>query len=144
MNELRHIEEHRQWIINLIVIVVSGAVAISGSIGFSIALVPISVLVFLLGVLGIFATLKLYERQIWYQSRLKLLINKIDIIHKELKLSELYSTHESMHKRRHVRHSWDESIRARFSSVRMHIIWIIFNVFVCLLGITIFILSLVL
>ncbi|WP_035987396.1 hypothetical protein [Leptolyngbya sp. KIOST-1] len=140
MNELRHVEEHRQWIINLIIIVVSGATAIGGSIGFSTASIPISILVIALGLFGIFATLKLYERQLWYQNRLKLLVEQLDDFQEGLELDQLYK-HEVNHKKRHGSLSWDESIRIKFSSVRMHMLWVIFNLLVCLLGIFMLLIS---
>lgn len=141
MNELRHVEEHRQWIINLIVVVVSGSAAIGSSIGFSIASIPISILVISLGLFGIFATLKLYERQLWYQSRLKMLIEQLDNFQEGLDLRELYAKHEIQHKQLNRSRSWDESIRIKFSSIRMHILWVIFNFFVCLLGIAMLVVS---
>jgi hypothetical protein len=130
MNELRHVEEHRQWIINLIVVVVSGSAAIGSSVGFSVASIPISILVISLGLFGIFATLKLYERQLWYQSRLKLLVEQLDNFQDGLDLKRLYERHEIQHKQRNKSRSWDESIRVKFSSIRMHILWITFNCFV--------------
>ncbi len=141
MNELRHVEEHRQWIINLIVVVVSGSAAIGSSVGFSIASVPISILVIALGLFGIFATLKLYERQLWYQNRLKMLVEQLDDFQEGLNLKQLYEKHEAQHRHRHKGNSWDESIRIKFSSIRMHILWITFNFFVCLLGIAMLVVS---
>ena len=141
MNELRHVEEHRQWIINLIVVVVSGAAAIGSSVGFSVASIPISILVISLGLFGIFATLKLYERQLWYQSRLKMLVEQLDNFQEGLDLRELYTKHETQHKQRNKSRSWDESIRIKFSSIRMHILWVTFNFFVCLLGISMLVVS---
>lgn len=141
MNELRHVEEHRQWIINLIVVVASGAAAIGSSIGFSLASVPISILVMSLGLFGIFATLKLYERQIWYQNRLKMLIEQLDNFQDGLELKQLYQRHEVQHKQRSTIQSWDASMRTSLSSVRMHVLWVTFNLFICLLGIAMFIIS---
>jgi len=141
MNELRHVEEHRQWIINLIIIVVSGATAIGGSIGFSAASIPISILVIALGIFGIFATLKLYERQLWYQNRLKVLVEQLDDFQKGLELNQIYEKHEIQHKKRFKYLSWDESIRIKFSSIRMHILWVVFNLLVCLLGISMLLIS---
>ncbi|MEO1208961.1 MAG: hypothetical protein AAFX78_05390 [Cyanobacteria bacterium J06638_20] len=139
MNELRHVEEHRQWIVNLIVVVASGAAAIGSGIGFGIASVPISLLVIVLGLFGIFATLKLYERQLWCQNRIKLLVVKLDQFQEGLELKRLYEIHELQHTRRYKKHSWDESLRIRFSSIRMHMLWVIFNFFVCFLGLAMFV-----
>ncbi|MGB3495946.1 MAG: hypothetical protein WBA57_24670 [Elainellaceae cyanobacterium] len=141
MNELRHVEEHRQWIINLIVVVASGATAIVSTIGFSSASIPISILVISLGLFGVFVTLKLYERQLWYQKRLNLLIEKLDESQEGLELEQLYKKHELQHKRYVKRDSWDASVRIKFSSIRMHILWVIFNLFVCLLGIAMLLIS---
>lgn len=143
MNELRHVEEHRQWIINLIVVVASGAAAIGSSVGFSGTSIPISILVVSLGLFGIFATLKLYERQLWYQNRLKMLIERLDNSQEGLDLLKLYAAHEVQHKQRTRSSSWDEAMRIKFSSVRMHVLWVTFNLFICLLGVAMLIISLV-
>ena len=142
MNELRHVEEHRQWIINLIVVVASGAAAIGSSIGFSSTSIPISILVMSLGLFGVFATLKLYERQIWYQNRLKMLIEQLDNFQEGLDLLKLYAAHEVQHKKRTRSSSLSKAIKIKFSSVRMHVLWVIFNLFICLLGVAMLIISL--
>lgn len=131
LDEIRHTENHRANITNIILIIVGGVLALLSNDKLDNQTLYVSVFLIFLGLFGVFVTRKLYERQKWYMGRVSDLYGRIDLLDKELKIQELYHNHELRHKRENK----------FYSKVRMNTLWTAVFLFVVVLGVILLIVS---
>lgn len=130
--EIRHNTDHRQGVTQFIFTIGAG-------IGFAATtdLIEISngekmvlgILAIGIGLLGMVFTRKLHERQRWYSGRLEKLYERLDKEQANLKIAELYKSHQEEH-----------AGKFKFlSKFRTNVLWMVIHFTVVLLGIGIII-----
>jgi hypothetical protein len=88
-DEIRHIENQRATLTNLIILIASAIVGLMVQKGLSRGFLPLAILLILLGIYGTAITLKLYERYNFLQTRLEHFYRRIDELHPNTKFLQI-------------------------------------------------------
>ena len=122
--EIRHIENQRATLANLIILIASAIVGLAVQQGLTRSFLPLIVLMILLGVYGIATTLKLHERYMFAQTRLEYYYERIDKMHPNAQFLGL-------------RRDADEKHRTQFprmTRLRVYYLWLTLYIAVSLMG----------
>jgi hypothetical protein len=87
--EIRHIENQRAAITNLVILVASASVGLASQKGLSISQPPLAGLIVFVGGYGLVSTAKLHERYRYLQARLDKFYEKIEILAPEAEFERL-------------------------------------------------------
>jgi len=85
----------------------------------------LTVWMILLGVYGIFTSMKLYERENYHRSRVRKLRGKLNNLYLDVDLEKLFKEIEQEHKQ----------VYPRLMALRLNNIWVAFHALIALLGI---------
>ena len=96
-DEVRHLEDQRVVIANLVILVSTAIVGLAMTREVSDELFPLSLLLLLVGVYGLAATAKLYERYLFELSRFSHLTARLGELHPGAQLLELRGAADSDH-----------------------------------------------
>jgi len=96
--EMRHIEDQRATITNIVIIITSAAIGFVVPQEPSWGLLSLPLLLILLGIYGAITTAKLYERHQFAQKRLDYWYKRIDELNPEAKFIELKEAADARHK----------------------------------------------
>jgi hypothetical protein len=131
-DEIRHVENQRATLTNLVILIASAVVGLMVQQGLSRGFLPLTILLVLLGIYGTAITLKMYERYSFLQIRLDHYYHRIDELHPNAQFLQIKKTAEDEHKL-HFR---------RLFGLRVHWLWIALHVAISLSGValTLFIL----
>lgn len=97
-DEVRHLEEQRVAIANLVILVSSAIVGLAMTREMTDELFPLSLVLLLVGVYGLAATAKLYERYLFELSRFSHFIARLSELHPSAQLLELRGAADSDHR----------------------------------------------
>lgn len=130
--EMRHIEDQRATITNIVIVVTSVVIGFLTQQTPTLGLLPVSVLLIMLGIYGTITTAKLYERHQFAQGRLDRWYKRIDELKPNAQFLLLRDVSDTEHKKKFP-----------MSKFRLHHLWIALHVAILLLGIgiTIFIIT---
>ena len=123
--EMRHIENQRATITNLIIVITSVIVGFAVQQKPTIELLPVTILLIILGLYGAFITGKLYERHQFAQNRLNYWYARIDELHPDAQFLQLRDIADAEHKSKYP----------RLVNFRLHRLWIALHIAIALLGI---------
>jgi len=101
--QVRHLENQRATVTNLIVIIASAILGFIVQQGLSIEILPVSLLLIVLGVYGALASEKYYERIILCIKRSTVFRDQIDKIHPKMNLAQIMKDYSLQHKERFPR-----------------------------------------
>lgn len=87
--EIRHIENQRVAITNLVILVASAAVGLIAQKEFILSRPPMAILIIFVGSYGVVSTSKLHERYRYLQARLDRFYSRIDVLAPEAEFSNL-------------------------------------------------------
>jgi len=124
---MRHIENQRATITNIVILIVSAILGFIVEKKFSPDLFPLSLLLVILGVYGAITTAKLYERHQFAQARLDHWYKHIDKLHPDAQILHLRDISDAEHRKQYP----------RIAKLRLHRLWIILHVAIALLGIVV-------
>lgn len=130
--EIRHTENQRATLTNLIILIASAVLGLFVQWGLSKAFIPLAILLILLGLYGAAITLKLYERYNFLQNRLYLFYNKINDLHPNAEFLKLRADADAKHKEQFP----------KLSRMRVHQLWLTIHAAISIAGIVITILIL--
>jgi hypothetical protein len=122
-DEVKHIENQRAAIANIVILVSSAIVGLFVTQEKAGDLFPLSLIILLVGAYGLAATAKLYERYLFELSRFSLLVEKLDELHPNVRLSELREAADRGHRARHSLVS-----RVSISKIWLSLHWVIIAV----------------
>jgi hypothetical protein len=123
-DEIRHVENQRATLTNLIILIASAIVGLMVQKGLSKGFLPLAILLILLGIYGAAITLKLYERYNFLQTRLEHFYRHID---------ELYPNAKFLHLRR-VAEDEHKAQFPRLSKLKVHRLWLALHIAISLSG----------
>ncbi len=124
-NHVRHSEDQRATITNLIVIVVSVIQGVLTQTGFTKNALPLTILLVLLGFYGIVTTAKLHERSRFHIKRARKFRDRLDILCPDAHIKLLQQVADEEHQRQHP-------VLAK--RVRLSSLWLALHIFIALLG----------
>jgi len=124
-DEIRHTENQRATLTNLIILIASAIVGLIVQKGLGRGFLPLAILLILLGVYGAAMTLKLYERYNFLQTRLEHFYRYIDELHPNSKFLHLRSAAEVEHKGQFP----------KLAKVRVHHLWLALHVAISVSGV---------
>ena len=130
--EIRHTENQRATLTNLIILIASAVLGLFVQWGLSRGFIPLAVLLILLGLYGAAITLKLYERYNFLQSRLYLFYDKIDGLHPNAEFLRLRADADARHKGHFP----------KLSKMRVHQLWLTIHVAISVAGVVLTVLIL--
>jgi hypothetical protein len=130
--EMRHIENQRATITNMIIVISSFIVGYLAQRPLDLAMLPISLIMVFLGIYGIVITSKLYERHQFAQNRIDHWTKHIDKLHPKSNLLKLRSGADQEHAVQFP----------KMSKVKLNRLWIILHLTIMLVGIGITVLIL--
>jgi hypothetical protein len=122
--EMRHVENQRLAIANLILILAAGTIAFIAQKGFGQPSLVLSMLLIFLGAYGGIATLKLYERYHHSQNRLDHWYKKIDALNPGAQFLHLREEADKAHAKKF----------AFWNTIRVHWLWLAFHSAIGVLG----------
>ncbi len=125
-NHVRHSEDQRATITNLIVIVVSVIQGVLTQTGFTKNALPLTILLVLLGFYGMVTTAKLHERSRFHIKRARKFRDRLDTLCPDAQINLLQQVADEEHQRQHP-------ILAK--KVRLSRLWLALHIFIALLGI---------
>lgn len=123
--EIRHTENQRATLTNLVILVSSATLGFLVDRGPSAATYPLGGLLILLGGYGGAMTLKLYERFRFIQSRLDHLYRQLDELNPDARFLEWRANADNEHR----------LAFPRWSNVRVHHLWLALHLAIALAGI---------
>jgi len=125
-SEIRHIEDQRERIAGLVALISSGALGVMFVARPETSKIPIALLLVVAGTVGGVATEKLYERYRFLQSRLDHWYRTLDRLIPGAEFLAAREIADEEHKR---------GFRPRmFVHMRLHWIWLLFNISAIVLG----------
>ena len=126
-NHVRHSEDQRATITNLIVIVVSIIQGVLTQTGFAKNALPLTFLLIILGLYGVVTTAKLHERGRFHIKRARKFRERLDVLCPDAQIKLLQQVADEEHRSQHP-------ILAK--RVRLSSLWLILHGFIAILGIT--------
>jgi hypothetical protein len=123
-DEIRHTENQRATLTNLVILIASAIIGFGVQKGLSKPFLVLAILLILLGVYGAAMTLKLYERYNFLQTRLEHFYRQIDALHPNAQFQTLRNDAASEHK----------GAFPKLSSVRVHQLWLFLHLAISLVG----------
>lgn len=120
----RQAEDKRAVIASVNVIAAVIASGILALIGFKKNALPLSILLVILGIYGIFATAKLYERSQYHILRARKLRARLDELYPDAQVEMLQKSAENEHRTRYP----------RLMHVRLNTIWLSLHTLITILG----------
>ncbi|BCM90583.1 hypothetical protein IAD21_02437 [Abditibacteriota bacterium] len=126
--DMRHVEEQREAITNMILVIDAATIGFIAQKGFGGSSFLLCLLLVLLGIYGIVATLKLYERHQLHQERLELWYVEVDRMHPNAKLLQV----------RQDAYRTNSLNFPRIYKVRLHRLWVGFNICIIVAGVVLF------
>ncbi|SRR6266496_1833070 len=127
-------EDQRAAITGLIVVIASAIQGGLTQIGFTKSALPLTMTLIVLGLFGILASAKLYERAKLHSDRAKRLRKRIDELHPPLQAQALLDSSDEEHYLKY-------GILA--TKIRLHAIWLTLHSMIALLGIVYTVIALV-
>jgi hypothetical protein len=124
-NHIRHSEDQRATITNLIVIVVSIIQGVLTQTGFTKNALPLTILLVLLGFYGLVTTAKLHERSRFHIKRARKFRDRLDTLCPDAQINLLQKLADEEHQSQHL-------ILAK--KVRLSSLWLALHIFIALLG----------
>lgn len=124
---VRHSDDQRATMTNLIFIVASIINGVLTQTGFRKNALPLTILLIILGLYGMLASAKLYEQSIFHVQRARQLRLRLDELCPDAKLLLLRKNAEDLHKK---------EIPMLVRKVPLEFIWIGLHVLILILGIT--------
>ncbi|MBC8235498.1 hypothetical protein H8E77_38615 [bacterium] len=125
--EMRHIENQRATITNIIIVITSAIIGFIAQKGISSNLLPLTTLLIILGIYGALTVTKLYERHQFGQVRLNHWYKRIDELNPNAQFLQLRSVADAEHKTQHP----------RTERLKLHYFWLALHITITLLGIVI-------
>ena len=120
----RQAEDKRAVIAHVNIIAITVASGILALVGFKKNALPLTFLLVILGIYGIFATAKLYERSQYHIQRARKLRAKLDKLYPDAQIEMLQKSAENEHR----------ILYPRMMNVRLNIIWLSLHVLIAVLG----------
>jgi len=130
--EIRHVENQRATLTNLIILIASAIVGLMVQQGLSKAFLPLAILLVLLGMYGAAITYKLYERYHLLQTRLEHCYLHIDELHPRAKFVLIKRLAEDEHKTRFP----------KLIKLRVHWLWLTLHAAISLSGVAVIVIIL--
>jgi hypothetical protein len=127
--EIRHTEEQREKLTNLIILIAAATIGLVGQKGFSRDFILLAILLMVLGLYGMVTTKKLYERYSFLQARLYRWYDRIDYLHPNAQFLKLKSEADEEHKRQFQ----------RLAKIHVHQLWLALHALVCISGLALLI-----
>ena len=131
-NHIRHLENQRATFTNLVLVIAVGVIGFITQQGISIAILPLTIALIILGLYGAFASYKFYERYKLHKTLEDSWVGEVDRLLPKAKLKKLAAEASEKHKQR---------FRVT-SRVHVHTVWITFNILIALAGILLTLFSL--
>ena len=123
-NHIRHLENQRATFTNLVLVIAVGVIGFITQKGISIAILPLTIALMVLGLYGAFASYKFYERYKLHKALEDVWLDEVDRLLPKAKLKKLGQQAGEQHKQ-----------RFRITSrVHVHTVWITFNILIALAG----------
>ena len=122
--EMRHVENQRSTLTNIIVIIASLVVGLISQVGLNQGSILLTILLTILGTYGAVVTAKLYERHQFSQKRLDFWYPRIDELHSDSQLLSLRQMADDAHSQEFQ----------RLAKMRVHHWWIALHSAIALLG----------
>ena len=126
-NHVRHSEDQRATITNLIVIVVSIIQGVLTQTGFTKNALPLTILLVILGLYGVVTTAKLHERSRFHINRARKFRDRLDTLCPDAQISLLQQGADEEHQRQHPMLA---------KKIRLSSLWLALHGFIALLGAT--------
>ena len=126
-NHIRHLEEQRATFTNLVTVIAAGILGFVTQQGLNIQSLPLIILLIILGIAGVIASAKFYERSQLHWKREYFWRNRINELNPNAKLVKLNDAAEEEHSKK----------RPIMYGFRVHILWVTFHALIALLGIII-------
>ena len=123
--DMRHIEEQRATITNIIITVSAVIVGFIGQQGFQQNMIPIALFLIAMGVCGAVMVEKLYERHQFLQMRLNKWYEKIDEINQSSELLLRRTVADEMHDGRFP----------ILTKMQLHVLWMSIHIAISLFGV---------
>ena len=125
----RQIENLRATITNWVVVLTVAIVGLIVDRGLSRMTLPLAVLLMVIGIYGMLASMKLYERFLFHRARVREWRKRVDQLHPDAQLLKL---RQAAHEKHTIKHP-------RLARLRLHTIWnwLHFLVFLAGVGLTI-------
>ncbi|HEX8072546.1 MAG TPA: hypothetical protein VF546_21540 [Pyrinomonadaceae bacterium] len=125
LDEIRHIENQRAALTNIIILIGSAIVGLIVQKGLTRGFLMLAILLILLGIYGAGITLKLYERYNFFQARLEHCYRHIDELHPNAKFLHIRDVAYREHKSRFP----------RLVKLRVHRLWLAIHIAISLSGV---------
>lgn len=132
--QARQSENQRAVVTNLIVIIAAATSGVLTQTGFEKHTLPLTILLIILGIYGALTSAKLYERHQFHIERARSLRHRLDLLYPEAEVEHIYETTRESH----------EAVYPKLSKLHLHVLWIVLNLLVALLGVTLTIIILIL
>ena len=123
--QVRHLEEQRATVTNLIVIIASAILGFIVQQGLSVEILPVSLLLIVLGIYGALTSEKYYERIQLCIKRSTVFRDQIDKLQPKMNLSQLMKDFNTQHKERFP----------RLSKISLRSLWFFLHLAIALGGI---------
>lgn len=124
-DEIRHTENQRATLTNLIILIASAIIGLMVQKGLNKDFLPLAVLLILIGVYGTAMTLKLYERYSFIQTRLEHVYHHLEQLHPNTKILDIRKIASEEH----------EVQFPRLVKLRVHRLWLTLHIAISLSGI---------
>jgi hypothetical protein len=131
--EMRHIEEQRATMTNMIILISSAIIGYAAQQRLTLALIPVSALMIFLGIYGIVFTSKLYERHQLAQSSVTHWTKQIDKLHPKARLNKLGKIADDEHDTRFP----------KLSKLRLNRLWLTLHATIMVFGLALTVLILI-
>ena len=128
---IRHLEDQRATFTNLVLVISVGVIGFIVQQGISIAVLPLTIALIVLGVYGAFASYKFYERYKLHKMHEDLWLDEVDRLLPKAKLKKLAQEAVEKHKQR-FRIMW---------KIHVHTVWMAFNILIALAGVLLTLIS---
>lgn len=122
--QARQAEDQRTAITNITLIIVPALIGFVSQQGFNINVLPLTILLVILGIYGIVASQKLYERHCYFSDRSGLWRDKISELHPSLEINQIRDNARQKHSKRFK----------RIERIRLYSLWLILHSLVALAG----------
>jgi hypothetical protein len=123
--EAKQAEDQRAVITNIILLVTSALLGLITQNGLSSNMLPLTILIFLLGLYGVVTSQKLYERHQFHIQRLQSWRKRIDELHPNAQLNKLREEAVAKHK----------TIYPKLYGLRLHLLWLVMHSVISLIGV---------
>jgi len=123
--EMRHAENQRSTITNIIIVIASLIIGLISQVGLAKGSIVLTLLLAVLGIYGVLITAKLYERHQFSQKRLDYWYTRIDELHPNAQFLSLRQKADDAHAKEFP----------KLVKFRVHRLWIALHSAIALLGI---------